>query len=97
MQEISKNENVYCKISGLTTEASWHTWDEKDFYPYLDCVFECFGTGRLLFGSDWPVLLVSGTYSKWKSLIENYMKNFSEGERQNVFNNNAIKFYNLKG
>lgn len=96
MQEISQNKNVYCKLSGLTTEADWSNWKEKDFYPYLDCVFENFGTGRLLFGSDWPVMLVSGTYTKWKTLLENYMRNFSAEEKLKVFKNNAIKFYQLQ-
>jgi len=96
MQEISQNINVYCKLSGLTTEANWNNWKEKDFYPYLDIVFECFGTDRLLFGSDWPVVLVSGTYTKWKNLLGNYMHNYSPEEKEKVFTKNAIEFYNLK-
>ena len=95
MQEISKNENVYCKISGLITEARWNEWKTKDIYPYLDCVFEFFGTDRLLFGSDWPVMLVSGIYTKWKNLLEGYMKQFSQEEKQKVFGENAIHFYNI--
>ena len=95
INEIAQNENVYCKLSGLITEAKWNCWNEKDFYPYLDIVFESFGTDRLLFGSDWPVMLLSGTYSKWKKLLENYMNNFSTKEKQKVFGENAIKFYNL--
>lgn len=96
MREISKHENIFCKISGLITEANWNTWHENDFYPYLDTVFEFFGTERLLFGSDWPVMLLSGNYQKWKSLIEKYMKQFPGEERQKVFHDNAVKFYNLK-
>ena len=96
MQEISQNENVYCKLSGLTTEANWNTWKEKDFYPYLDIVFDCFGTDRLLFGSDWPVVLVSGTYTKWKNLLKKYMHDFSEEEMRKVFTENAIEFYNIQ-
>ena len=95
INEIAKNKNVYCKLSGLITEAEWAMWNEKDFYPYLDVVFEVFGTDRLLFGSDWPVMLLSGTYSKWKNLLENYMNIFSQQEKQKVFDKNAIKFYNL--
>ena len=95
INEIAKNKNVYCKLSGLITEAEWAMWNEKDFYPYLDVVFEVFGTDRLLFGSDWPVMLLSGTYSKWKNLLENYMNIFSKQEKQKVFDKNAIKFYNL--
>lgn len=92
---IAQNKNVYCKLSGLTTEAKWNTWNENDFYPYLDVVFESFGTERLLFGSDWPVMLLSGTYTKWKRLLKNYMNHFSQEERQKIFGKNAIKFYNL--
>jgi L-fuconolactonase len=96
MQEIAKHPNVYCKLSGLFTEAKWKQWSPAEFYPYLDTVFEAFGTDRLLFGSDWPVILVSGIYVQWKSLLEKYMENFTEEERSNVFGNNAVQFYNLK-
>ncbi len=96
IQEISQNENVYLKLSGLTTEADWNTWEEKDFYPYFDCVFGSFGINRLAFGSDWPVVNISGGFSKWKTLLENYMLDFSREEREKVFGKNAIEFYNLK-
>lgn len=96
IEEISKNKNVYCKLSGLTTEAHWNTWEEKDFYPYLDIVFKNFGTDRLLFGSDWPVVLISGGYFKWQALLQNYMSDFSREEKEKVFERNAIEFYNLK-
>ena len=95
LKEIAQNENVYCKVSGLTTEAKWNQWKEKDFYPYLDVVFESFGADRILFGSDWPVMLLSSTYNKWKNLLEKYMLQFSDEEKQKVFDTNAIKFYNL--
>lgn len=95
IKEIAHNENVHCKLSGLITEANWNQWKEKDFYPYLDVVFESFGTERILFGSDWPVMLLSGNYIKWKRLVENYMHRFSPEEKQKVFGKNAIKFYNL--
>ena len=57
MKEIAKHPNVYCKLSGLFTEAKWKEWSPGEFYPYLDVVFNAFGTERLLFGSDWPVIL----------------------------------------
>ena len=96
IQEISQNANVYCKLSGLTTEADWNTLKEEDFYPYLDVFFEKFGTERLLFGSDWPVVLLSGGFSKWKIILKNYMCGFSKKEKEKVFERNAIEFYNLK-
>ena len=95
IQEISQNKNVYCKLSGLTTEADWNTWQEKEFHPYLDVVFENFGIERLVFGSDWPVVLISGGFSKWKILLENYMRGFSKEEKEKVFEGNAIEFYNV--
>ena len=95
MKEMAQHPDVYCKLSGLLTEAAWNDWTAADFYPYLDTVFDCFGTERLLFGSDWPVMLLSGTYRQWKSLLETYMKNCSDTERQNIFGANAVRCYNL--
>ncbi|MEP6513250.1 MAG: amidohydrolase family protein [Parafilimonas sp.] len=95
IEEIAQHKNVYCKLSGLFTEAVWKEWSAAEFYPYLDVVFKAFGTERLLFGSDWPVILLSGIYVQWKSLLEKYMENFSADERQKVFGLNAIEFYSL--
>ena len=93
--EIAKHPNVYCKLSGLLTEAKWKEWSPAEFYPYLNVVFKAFGTERLLFGSDWPVILLSGMYVQWKSLLEKYMENFVEEDRMMVLGDNAIQFYNL--
>lgn len=95
MKEMGQMPHVSCKLSGLLTEASWKNWSAADYYPYLDVVFEAFGTGRLMFGSDWPVMLLSGIYVQWKSLLEKYMENFPHEEREKVFGANAIQFYNL--
>ena len=94
--ELARNSNVYCKLSGLFTEAEWKEWSPGDFYPYLDVVFQAFGTDRLMFGTDWPVILLSGMYVQWKSLLEKYMENMHEEQRQNVFGENAARFYGLK-
>jgi L-fuconolactonase len=95
MTEISKRKNIFCKLSGLITEAKWNQWEEKELYPYLDVVFECFGPERLVFGSDWPVMLLSGNYTGWKNLLQKYMGNFSATEQEKVFTQNAIDFYRL--
>ncbi|MFL5746366.1 MAG: amidohydrolase family protein [Niastella sp.] len=95
IQEIAQFPNVCCKLSGLFTETNWKEWSAADFFPYLDVVFEAFGTNRLLFGSDWPVMLLSGIYVQWKSLLEKYMERFPAEEREKVFGSNAIQFYNL--
>ena len=95
MKEIAKHPNVYCKLSGLFTEAKWKEWSPAEFYPYFDIVFNIFGTDRLLFGSDWPVILLSGMYVQWKSLLEKYMENFGREEKEKIFAGNAMRFYNL--
>lgn len=95
IKEMSENKNVYCKLSGLITEANWNDWNENTIYPYLDVVFDCFEINRLVFGSDWPVMLLSGTYSKWKRFLENYMKHFTKQEKEKIFSENAARFYNL--
>ena len=95
MKEMAKLDNVECKVSGLLTEAEWKAWKPADFYPYLDVVFEAFGTDRLMYGSDWPVILLSGIYVQWKSLLEKYMENFSIEDKEKVFITNAVKFYKL--
>jgi len=90
MAELS---NVHCKVSGLVTEAEWKKWKPAEFKPYLDVVFEAFGTRRLMFGSDWPVCLLSGNYASVKGLVENYMSDFSHADREAVFGLNAQRFY----
>jgi len=95
IKEMAQHPNVYCKLSGLFTETKWKQWSAGDFYPYLDVVFGAFGTDRLMFGSDWPVMLLSGIYVQWKSLLEKYMENYVEEDRLKVFGENAIQFYNL--
>lgn len=96
MQAIAQHDNVYCKISGMVTEADWQTWKIDDFKPYLDIVVNSFGTSRVLFGSDWPVCLVAGSYEKVLDIVKNYFNPFSAQEQDLVFGENAVKFYNLK-
>ncbi|WP_126972540.1 amidohydrolase family protein [Gynurincola endophyticus] len=95
IEPLAQYPNLYCKLSGLFTEAKWKEWSASDFYPYLDTVFRSFGTDRLLFGSDWPVMLLSGIYVQWKSLIEKYMENEPIEIKDRVFGLNAIDFYRL--
>jgi L-fuconolactonase len=95
IEEIAAYPNIHCKLSGLLTEANWKDWSPGDFYPYLDIIFKAFGTDRLLFGSDWPVMLLSGIYVQWKSLLEKYMEHFIPEDKEKVFGMNAQHFYNL--
>ena len=88
--------NVYCKVSGLITETTFNNWNYTDFVPYLDVVFNSFGVDRVLFGSDWPVCLLSGNYAKILTIIERYIANFSANEKELVMGKNALNFYNRK-
>lgn len=96
MKEIAQNKNVFCKLSGLVTEADWKGWKTDDFKPYLDLVFDAFEADRLMCGSDWPVCLVAATYRQVKQLIEEYLKGFSRIDKEKIFGGNAARFYGLK-
>jgi L-fucono-1,5-lactonase len=96
IKSLAAHANVYCKLSGLITEADWNDWRPEDFRPYLDTVFEAFGAHRLMFGSDWPVCLLAGTYQRVREVIQKYVREFSVAEQEQIFGGNAQKFYGLK-
>jgi L-fuconolactonase len=95
MAALATFQNVHCKLSGMVTEANWHSWRQEDFEPYLDEVFECFGADRLMYGSDWPVCLVAANYDEQLSIVRQYVSKLSSVEKQKVFGDNAKRFYNL--
>jgi L-fuconolactonase len=95
MAAIATFENVYCKISGMVTEADWGNWKFTDFSPYLDEVVEAFGTERLMYGSDWPVCLVAASYEEQLNIVQTYFSKFSAAEKRAVMGENASRFYNL--
>jgi L-fuconolactonase len=95
IRAIAKHENVWCKVSGMVTEADWHNWVLSDFEPYLDVIFEAFGTKRLMFGSDWPVCNVAGGYQQMLSIVKNYTSKLSATEQADFWGLNAIEFYKL--
>ena len=86
---------VFCKLSGLVTEADWIHWTPGDIHPYLDVAFECFGSHRLLFGSDWPVCTIAADYARVVALVEDYMANRTEAEREAVMGGNAVRLWDL--
>ncbi|WP_207435784.1 amidohydrolase family protein [Sabulibacter ruber] len=95
MKAFQSHENVYCKISGMVTEADWRNWKKSDFKPYLDAVVETFGPKRILYGSDWPVCLVAGAYEEVLGIVEEYFTTFSRDEQALFFGGNATRFYGL--
>lgn len=96
MREIAKHQNVYCKISGMITEAGYKTWTTEQVHPYMKLVLESFGAGRVMYGSDWPVCLVAGNYSMVKSLVTDFISDLSQEQQNAIMGGNAAKFYNLK-
>ena len=95
IKELASYENVWCKLSGMVTEAVWKEWTQDDFKPYLDFVIQYFGTNRVMYGSDWPVCLVAAAYQNQLGIIEDYLKSFPGSEIHKIMGENAIQFYNL--
>jgi len=95
IREIANYPNVYCKVSGLVTEADWTNWTASDFTHCLDIVTEAFGMDRLMFGSDWPVSLLAASYEECCGIVTNYYSKFQEEELEKFWGGNAIEFYNL--
>lgn len=92
---VAEYENVFCKISGMVTEATWNKWKQQDFIPYLDTVVNAFGINRIMFGSDWPACLVAASYKNVVEIAANYFSSYTTTEQDKFFGGNAIKFYNL--
>ncbi|MBP7591441.1 MAG: amidohydrolase family protein [Chloroflexi bacterium] len=96
LQRLAAFPNVACKISGMVTEADWQAWQPADFRPYLDVVFAAFGADRLMFGSDWPVCTVAGSYEQVVGLAADYMTQFSAAEQTAVFGATAARIYGVQ-
>ena len=95
IRELASYDNVWCKVSGMVTEAAWKTWTQDDYLPYLDVVFDCFGIDRLMLGSDWPVCTLSGSYSEVVGIVRSYIEALSDQEKDKVMGDNATAFYGL--
>jgi len=95
IRELAQAQNVFCKLSGMVTEARWQTWSAADFRPYLDVVWDAFGANRLMIGSDWPVCLLSGEYERTMGIAQRYLEQFAATEREKVLGANAVRFYRL--
>ncbi len=95
IEALARYENVYCKISGMVTEADWHNWKPGDFTTCLDVVVNTFGVKRIMYGSDWPVCLVAGSYDSMINIVKRYFSSYSKDEQDLFFGENATQFYNL--
>lgn len=95
IKELATFSNVMCKVSGMVTEADWNNWKKADFTYCLDVVTEAFGMDRLLFGSDWPVCLLAGSYEQTGEIVTDYFSKFLKKEQDKIWGANAVKFYHL--
>jgi L-fuconolactonase len=93
--ELSKFDNVSCKVSGMATEAQIRAWKEEDFKPYLDTILDAFGPSRIMYGSDWPVCLLSATYEEQLMIVKKYIKKLSLADQHSIMVKNTINFYHL--
>jgi L-fuconolactonase len=95
LADLAARENVCAKISGLVTEADWAQWKSDDVWPYLDHALSVFGTGRLVFGSDWPVCTLAASYRQVVELVEGFIADLSPGEQGAILGGNAADVYAL--
>jgi L-fuconolactonase len=94
--QLAAHPNVSCKLSGMITEAKWDRWQPNDLTPYIDHALECFGPGRLMFGSDWPVCLLAGSYERVVEALETNLATLSKKEQSAIFGETATRVYGLK-
>ncbi len=95
IKEIAKRPNVWCKLSGMVTEANWKTWKPEDIKPYIDTVLHAFGPKRIMFGSDWPVCLVAGKYEKVLEIVTEAISSLSQGEQSAIMGETCAGFYRV--
>jgi L-fuconolactonase len=93
--ELGRRLNVYCKVSGIVTEAAWQTWSDEQISPYIDAALEAFGPKRLMFGSDWPVVTLASSYGRWVNALCAATSKISATEREWIFSKTAIQAYRL--
>jgi len=97
LRAAARHENVFCKLSGMVTEADWDGWTADDLKPYVAAAFEAFGPDRLMFGSDWPVCELAAGYEDVLDALKAALGPISESERAAVFGGTATRFYGLDG
>jgi L-fuconolactonase len=95
IREVARHPNLFCKVSGMVTEADQQHWKADDFRPYLETVFEAFGPSRLMFGSDWPVCRLAGTYEQVEGLVQDFVRGWSPEQLAAFWGGNCAQFYGL--
>ncbi len=97
IRRLAEFPNVFCKLSGLVTEADWPGWEPRQIIPFLDVAFEAFGPDRLMIGSDWPVCLVAASYARAVDVVKTYLLALTPDHQAAVLGGNAQRFWRLTG
>mgnify|MGYP003343045555 FL=1 len=95
IKEIAEFENVVCKVSGIVTEANWSNWNIGEIKPYFEIILNNFGDKRLMYGSDWPVCTLAGSYEEVFNLADELSKNFTKSQSQSFWFDCANSAYKL--
>jgi L-fuconolactonase len=95
IRKLARRSNVYCKVSGMVTEADWHAWSEEDVSPYIETVVEAFTPNRIMFGSDWPVMTLASSYRRWMATIQRAITQLSVTEKERILGGTAVEAYGL--
>jgi L-fuconolactonase len=95
LKKLASHKNVFCKLSGMVTEADHRTWKKEDIFPYMDKALELFGPERLLFGTDWPVCRLAASYDQVCDLMNDYLGKLTIHEQELIWGKNAALFYQL--
>jgi L-fuconolactonase len=95
IRELAALPNVACKVSGMVTEADTERWTTEDLRPYIEHVIESFGEDRVMFGGDWPVVLMGSPYRRWVETLDQITIGLSDAAKRKLWNENARRFYRL--
>ncbi len=95
LKPLADSPNVFCKLSGMVTEADWKHWTARDLAPYASRVLDWFGAERCVFGSDWPVCLLAASYARVIDACGVAIGDVSSAERERIFGGNAVELYRL--
>lgn len=95
MAALAKLAHVYCKVSGMVTEADWQEWTPATFERYVGHVLDCFGSERVMFGSDWPVCTVAASYAEVVDIVRSFVRRECPDAEENIFGGTASRFYGI--
>jgi L-fuconolactonase len=95
LAELARRPHVFCKLSGVVTEADYTSWSYAQILPYLETALAAFGPQRMMFGSDWPVCRVAVSYADWVRTVERFAASLTEAEQQALFAETAVQAYRL--